>query len=436
MNSCLRFIFSLCFGFFSLSCTSAQIDSTHISYIGDIRAIIHDKCSHCHSSNNIAPFKLSTYHDAKVHADMIGYVVGNGTMPPWRADLTRDTFIGENKLTVQEIAKIQEWVQAGAPYGDTTLQEIPYEIPTELSPGKPSMTLHPLKHFILPATKDDYYVTYYFPLHNKTTLYISAFEMKPGNLKIVHHAWAYAIEDSSFKRPKNLRSGDVMSQEVNEFLTDASLDASYYNIPLYTPGNFTYPYPVGYAEVLKPNTVFVLQIHYSGSGKQEVDSTIVNLYFAKQPVRRKIEEFTMHEGYIQNPPFLLKPEEKKTFIMAMRGFQSDIMLFGISPHMHFRGKTVRAFAVTPSKDTINLISISDWNFKWQGIYKYAKPIIIPAHSNIYSLQSMDNTSANPNNPFNPPKAVHWGLKSIDEMCQMLLYYSYYQKGDEKGFEKR
>ena len=51
-------------------------------------------------------------------------------------------------------------------------------------------------------------------------------------------------------------------------------------------------------------------------------------------------------------------------------------------------------------------------------------------STLYSEAHYDNTDANPANPNKPPKNVHLGEKTTDEM--MLVYFSYtpYQAGDE------
>ena len=42
-------------------------------------------------------------------------------MPPWPPDTTYQRFAYENILSIDEIAKISDWITAGVPLGDTNL---------------------------------------------------------------------------------------------------------------------------------------------------------------------------------------------------------------------------------------------------------------------------------------------------------------------------
>ena len=45
-------------------------------------------------------------------------------------------------------------------------------------------------------------------------------------------------------------------------------------------------------------------------------------------------------------------------------------LTGIMPHMHLIGKSIKAYCVTPTNDTIHLIDIPEWDFHWQYFYQF------------------------------------------------------------------
>jgi hypothetical protein len=59
--------------------------------------------------------------------------------------------------------------------------------------------------------------------------------------------------------------------------------------------------------------------------------------------------------------------------------------------MHLLGKSFVAFAVKPQGDTIPLIRINNWDFRWQYFYTFPKMVHIPAGSTIEVIAVMDNT---------------------------------------------
>jgi hypothetical protein len=109
---------------------------------------------------------------------------------------------------------------------------------------------------------------------------------------------------------------------------------------------------------------------------------------------------------------------------------SDFSLISIAPHQHLIGRTAKAYAVTPRNDTIPLIAINDWDFKWQGSFTFKKMVKIPARSEIVYEASYDNTANNFRNPNSPPKQVRWGENTSDEMFLCYTLGLPYQAGDE------
>ena len=89
--------------------------------------------------------------------------------------------------------------------------------------------------------------------------------------------------------------------------------------------------------------------------------------------------------------------------------------------MHLLGRDMRIIAKPPTGDPIDLIWIQDWDFNWQDIYHYRKPVFLPAGTRISLVAHFDNTAANPANPHTPPIPVGWGDKTTDEMCIGFLY---------------
>jgi hypothetical protein len=101
--------------------------------------------------------------------------------------------------------------------------------------------------------------------------------------------------------------------------------------------------------------------------------------------------------------------------------------------MHLLGKSFEAFAATPEGRTIPLVKIPKWDFRWQYFYTFPKPVKIPKGSTIAAIGMYDNTTANPNNPFSPPREVigtNGSMRVTDEMFQLIITYLPFQNGDE------
>ena len=113
---------------------------------------------------------------------------------------------------------------------------------------------------------------------------------------------------------------------------------------------------------------------------------------------------------------------------------ADISVLTINPHMHLLGRTFLAYAVAPTGDTIPLIRIPRWDFRWQYFYTFQKILKLTRGTTIHALATFDNTAANPNNPFSPPREVREqgaSMRSTDEMFQCIITMLPYQPGDER-----
>ncbi len=100
--------------------------------------------------------------------------------------------------------------------------------------------------------------------------------------------------------------------------------------------------------------------------------------------------------------------------------------------MHYLGKEFKAYAIRPGGDTIKLVHIPDWDFRWQEIYRFNKLVKIPKGSVIHVEGTYDNTAQNPFNPSDPPQPVmsYGDMRSTDEMMTLMMVFLPYKPGDE------
>ena len=83
-------------------------------------------------------------------------------------------------------------------------------------------------------------------------------------------------------------------------------------------------------------------------------------------------------------------------------------------------REVRGIATLPDGTTKWLIFIKDWDFKWQHVYRYVAPFMLPRGTTLSVRYTFDNSADNPRNPRQPPTRVTWGQWSQDEMADLWI----------------
>jgi tetratricopeptide (TPR) repeat protein len=77
-------------------------------------------------------------------------------------------------------------------------------------------------------------------------------------------------------------------------------------------------------------------------------------------------------------------------------------------------------AISPGGSEQWLLRIDDWDFNWQGMYRYVEPLRLPAGTTIAMEFTYDNSASNVRNPNVPPRRVVAGNRSSDEMGNLAL----------------
>ena len=89
-------------------------------------------------------------------------------------------------------------------------------------------------------------------------------------------------------------------------------------------------------------------------------------------------------------------------------------LYGLTPHLHLRGKSMRYTLTLPDGREEVLLDVPRYDFNWQLYYELETPKHIPAGSKVTVVTLFDNSPKNKYNPA-PEKEVWWSEQSWDEM---------------------
>ncbi|RYG59652.1 hypothetical protein EON80_25495, partial [bacterium] len=186
----------------------------------------------------------------------------------------------------------------------------------------------------------------------------------------------------------------------------------------WAPGNESVPTPSGVGMLLPKGADIVLQVHYHKSGKPEEDLTKIGLTFCKGPIDKRMRVLPVL--YL---PLRIPAGDSKYMAHTNVTIPTDITVHSVTPHMHLLAREMLVTATLPDESTKKLVRVPDWDFNWQTTYAFKQPVTLPAGSKIEVEARYDNSTGNPLNPNNPPKQVHWGEETTDEMCIAFLRYT-------------
>jgi len=414
-----KFIIALTLSFSSITTSQAQTPT----WAEDIAPILYNNCTKCHHDGGIAPFPLMEYSEATANSHGISHATGTGEMPPWPADPSYRHYSGERLLKPSEIAAIKSWADNGTPQGDLKKAPTKPIYSKDSKIGKYDLKIK-IPTYTSSASTDDIYRCFSLPSNLTSTKFIEAIEIVPGNSKIVHHVLVF--QDTT-NVTNNLDKADPLPGYTNFGGTGSNNSIL---IAPYVPGSDPIKFPSGTGVKLYKKANIILQIHYPAGTAGEVDSSYVVIRFHTQPSIREVYIAPILNHYnILNGPFSLAKDQVKTFYQGLT-LPYDVSLLSILPHMHLIGKSTKVFAIPPTKDTIPLIRIKNWDFHWQGEYKFQFVQRLTKGTKIQSIVTYDNTQNNPNQPSNPAKIVTLGEATTSEMMLTYFYYMDYQAGDE------
>lgn len=375
---------------------------------GEVAAIVHRECAGCHRPDGLAPFSALTYEAVAARADRVAERVGSGSMPPWPPEAGDVEFLNQRTLTDEEREAIVRWAEEGAPRGEGDPPPRPTFADWPL--GEPDRVVVPPEPFALPAGGTDVFRNLVIPVTLDSTRYVRAVDLRPGSPGNVHHAILYVDDTGAARRAEAAAEGPGFpGMDIGEARPPEGAFVGW------TPGNVPFENPPGMAWRLDPGTDFVLQLHMMPSARPREIRPEIGLYFADRPPIRTPVVVTLRGTDIDIPP----GDEAYRVVDRFR-VPVDVKVLSIYPHAHFLGKDLHGYGVLPDGGRRELIHIPDWDFQWQDQYVYARPVSLPAGSEIVMDYTYDNSSGNPRNPNDPPRRVRSGDRSTDEMAELIV----------------
>lgn len=387
---------------------AGAVSSDAVTFTADVAPLLYTHCISCHRPGGAGPFSLLRYDDARQRATVIAKVTRSGYMPPWKPDRGIGHFAGERRLTGSQIEVFERWAAGGAREGDRALLPVPPPLSDGWQLGPPDRVIT-LPEYTLRAEGLDQFRNFVVSVPGAETRFVRGLEFRPGSTA-VHHANIRLDRTPSSRR---LDEADPAAGYEGVILRSADYPDGHFLG--WTPGQIPPLAPPGLAWRLEPGSDFVIQLHMQPTGKAERIQPQIGLFFTAEPPARLPVMLRLGRQTIDIPPGVSDYRSTDSYTLPVA-----VQLHALQPHSHSRATGMKAWADLPDGTVRPLISISQWDFRWQDVYRLAQPLSLPAGTRLRSEYRFDNSPANPRNPLVPPRRAVWGFRTADEMADVWM----------------
>lgn len=235
------------------------------NFARDIAPIVYKYCAPCHRPGESGPFSLLTYTDVKKHARQIADLTRRRLMPPWLPEPGYGDFADTLRLTDAQIKTIGDWAAAGAPEGPADQIPAPPHLTEGWQLGPPDLILEAPEAHTVPASGPDVYWNFIFTATNKTSRWVRAIEIRPGNARLLHHANLYVDRAHSARQQE--KSPGAGFPGMDPIIERSIFEPDDGHFLYWKPGNIPYSERDGLAWRLDPGNDLVLNAHIQPSAE-------------------------------------------------------------------------------------------------------------------------------------------------------------------------
>src|SRR5712691_2248782 len=385
------------------------LNAAQVSFARDIAPIVFAHCASCHRPGEAAPFSLLTYDEVRRRAQLIAVMTKNRSMPPWKPEPGYGEFAGERRLSDRQVELIQQWVELGTPEGDVNDLPPAPRWAGDWQLGKPDLVVSMPEPYLLGSDGPDVFRTFVIPIEVPAGRYVKGLEFHPGVPRAVHHA------NVKIDRTRS-------SRRLDDDDPGPGFDGGGGRGAMFPDGHFLGWTP-GQAPHMLADTAWrleagsdlVVEVHMVPTGKPERVQVRVGLFFTDEPPSRVPYMMRLGRQSIDIPAGTRDYSVTDSYVLPV-----DVEVLGVQPHAHNLAREMKGFARLPDGTTTPLIFIREWDFRWQDVYRYSRPLVLPRGTTLMMQYTYDNSADNVRNPNRPPRRVTFGQTTASEMGDLWL----------------
>lgn len=417
--------------------TGEALDPNAPKFYDDILPLFIGNCSGCHVEGGLGPFDLENYETARDLGEAIVASTASRSMPPFNADNSGvcNTFEDARWLDEADIDLIAQWVEGGAQEGNP-------DAPRPDRPEFPALAGDTIVELSTPpgylpladqsGPLDDYQCFLGELNEGEDPIYITGYEVLPGNPQVTHHMVGFLVDlegDSAL-----FGSNRSLIQTLDEASPDqpgwdcfgaAGQGVRVEGTPVtWAPGGGAFNFPPGTGIRIDPGYALVMQTHYNLANGNGEDTTQVRLAVSDQVEREAVNALFdrflfsgLQGGTLEIPPneesFVYTWDERLSNFDPRIAEWDKVEIFGVLPHMHELGRRMQVEYVPSGDGEMCGMYVDRWDFSWQQAFMYAEPITLEPNDSVRvtcEWNSMGKTSA-----------TQPGLGTQQEMCLFGIY---------------
>jgi mono/diheme cytochrome c family protein len=386
------------------------------TFAKDVLPIFQRSCQQCHRPDQMAPFSLLSYEDARPWARSIKQKVETRYMPPWHLDRSVGEYDPDPSLSDTEIAIISKWVDNGAPKGDMKDAPPPVVFPPANSWvfGEEPDLVVTSSGYDVPRSGPDLYPSVTVPSGLTEDRYIKWMQIMPENPKVVHHVLVYTIQDAQSVGQVVRTSGNARAGRNGNNQAAASGQPTTSLLIEYARGNDGDIFREGSAKMLQAGSQIRFSFHYHPNGETAVPSEKTKIGIKFFPKGYEPKHLIVTNGISSQETLVIPPGEANARSDSYFRLDQPARLVSFQPHMHYRGKRQTLEAILPNGQVQLLTDVNRFTWLWQIAYPYKNEPALPAGTVLHVTAYHDNSAGNKENP-DPSAFVGWGARTVDEM---------------------
>lgn len=372
------------------------------TWSADVAPIVADRCLGCHVDGGIAPFPLDTAEIVAPMAPAIAATVEARRMPPWPPGTCEDCppIQHDRGLTDTEIAVFRAWSDAGAPLGDggpaPEGASLPALARVDASPDMGA-------DYTPPASPSDTYRCFVTEPPSTTDTWLTGYNVRPGEGRVVHHVLLFAIDDDDALDTVNTLDADDPGLGYECFGGPGVEESRM--VAAWAPGTGATIFPSNTGLSLPGGRNMVIQMHYNVASGTLPDRTAVDLML-EDSVAKPAELLRLSQRDLSLEPG--SPSVTRTLDYEIPAGVSEVKVYAVAPHMHALGKS---WSLTVGDACV--MDVPAWDFHWQGLYFFESPVSVAGGDVATMSCTYDTTSASGTTEF--------GENTTDEMCMGFVY---------------
>lgn len=372
----------------------------------NISPIIEQHCASCHRDGGSAPFTLLSHRDIASRRSFVAEVVRRKLMPPWLPSQEGLELHGDRTMPEADRARLIAWLEAGAQVG----QEDEPEPITPTLPGplpEDTIKIGMPEAFMIPAETLENEHRYHqdtwsfvLPVGNEEPLRLRGIAWKSTAPRTVHTV-TLLVDGEGRGRQRDQsdpRVGYELSGDLNRDVSGTHGGVGIGMERMMLPDGFHWTVP--------SNADIVADVRYRPIGREvrlqdefflvpsiEVDSREV---IAVVTAVNRLKVPVGDSDHVAEDRFMLPA--------AM-----DVV--AILPRARNECTAMRLSAILPDGDTRILVDIPEWDAHFRRPLLLKQVLHLPAGTTLHSQFTIDNTTGNPRNPFDPPEDLRIGQRT-------------------------